>query len=123
MSDISLDELIAQREEATGTDGTRIYFTFTARAGDSAGETLRFSFLDPVFLTDDQLDDLDTVPAGPDLCVWYMGEDEYERFLAAGGSSNFWAMVFRKHNEDAQGVDSNGRPTRLNRSSRRARRR
>ena len=120
MAAINLDELIAQRKEATGVEDGRIPFQFTATDGDNVGELLSFSFRDPMFLTDDEQDELDEIALGPDLCAWYMGEDEYERFLDAGGSSNLWAMVFRKHSDESAEANG-GRPTRPNRASRRRR--
>lgn len=106
-----LDALIAQQEEATGTTGGRVSFSFK-------GEN--FSFRDPSFLTDDEVDELDDLPQyGPDVAAWYMGDDEYDRFIAAGGSSNFWAIVLRKHLEATQEADRAGKSSRLNRSQRR----
>lgn len=107
-----LDALIAQRKEATGVDGDRVSFNF---AGDV------FTFLDPVFLDDDKVDELRDMPSyGPDICAWYMGEDEYDRFIAAGGSSNLWGLVLNEHLAKARAVDPAGNPIRSNRSHRRA---
>lgn len=106
-----LDALIAQREEATGVKDGRVSFTFK-------GEV--YTFRDPIFLNDDDLDDLNQVEMyGPDQCAWYMGDDEYDRFIAAGGSSNIWGIVFQKHLETIEGVDAAGNPSRSNRSQRR----
>lgn len=121
---INLDELIAQREEATGVSGESVPFEFTARDGEHKGEKLQFSFRDPSTLTDEQQEDLLDVPEfGPDMAAWYMGESEYDRFRAAGGESWMMLQALKKHAEKIQGVDSQGRPTRPNRSSRRARKR
>ena len=120
---IDLDSLIAQRAEATGVQGNLSSFDFTARAGEHKGEKMTFTYKDPVFLTDDEVDELEDIELGPDLCCWYMGETEYERFLAAGGSSNFWAMVLNEHNKQSREVATDGRPTRPNRYSRRHQRR
>lgn len=46
---INLDELLAQRAEATGVEGDRVPFEF-------GGKT--FSFLDPILMTDEQRDDM-----------------------------------------------------------------
>lgn len=107
-----LDTLIAQKEEATGVKGGRVSFNYK-------GET--FTFKDPTFLTDDEVAELDELPQyGPDVCAWYMGDDEYDRFINAGGSSNMWALVLEQHVNASRGVDGAGNPTRSNRSQRRA---
>ena len=49
-----------------------------------------------------------------------MGDEQYDKFLAAGGSSNLWFLVFNEYLERNQAVDSSGKGTRLNRSSRRS---
>lgn len=123
MSTYNLTEMIAQRKEATGVDGDLVSFDFTATAGDQLGETLTFTFRDPLFLSDDELAEAADLDEGPDVCAWYMGEDEYDRFIDAGGSSNLWALVMRQHTTRSQEVGADGRPTRQNRSSRRAARR
>lgn len=107
-----LDALIAQRKEATGIEGDRIAFTFK-------GET--FTFADPMFLNDAQLDELNDLPEyGPDLCAWFMGEEEYDRFLEAGGSSSLWGLVFAEHRKAMEAVNSEGKSLPLNRLQRRA---
>lgn len=106
-----LDALIAQREEATGVKDGRVSFTFK-------GEV--YTFRDPAFVSDDDAEELADLPQyGPDVCAWYMGDDEYDKFVAAGGSSNLWGLVFNDHMEKSQGVDAAGNPTRSNRSQRR----
>lgn len=106
-----LDALIAAKEEATGVKDGRVSFSFR-------GEV--FTFRDPMFLTDDELDELNEVEMyGPDQCAWYMGEAEYDRFISAGGSSNVWGFVLNKHLEAIRGVDGDGNPTTFNRSQRR----
>lgn len=119
---INANELIAQREEATGVDGKRIAFQFTALDGEHTGEDLVFTFRDPARLTDEEQEDLLEVPKfGPDQAAWYMGEEEYDRFREAGGESWIFAEIMKEYTKDMQGVDAQGRPTRPNRSSRRRR--
>ncbi|WP_291479821.1 hypothetical protein [Corynebacterium sp.] len=119
---INADELIAQREEATGVDGNRIAFEFTALRGEQKGERLVFTFRDPARLTDEEQEDLLEVPRfGPDQAMWYMGDDEYDRFREAGGESWIFAEIMKEYTKEVQGVDPQGRPTRPNRSSRRRR--
>lgn len=107
-----LDTLIAQKEEATGIKGGRVSFNFK-------GDT--FTFRDPVFLNDDEVAELDDLSEyGPDICAFYMGDDEYDRFITAGGTSNLWGLVFNEHMKASQAVNDAGNPTRSNRSQRRA---
>lgn len=111
MSNINLDALIEQRAEATGSTAGRIPFDFK-------GET--YTFTDPLMLTDEDKDELAELEWEPDIAAWYMGEEEYDKFVAAGGSSNLWFLVFREYLDRNEAVDPAGKATRLNRSSRRS---
>lgn len=95
---IDLDVLIEQRAEALGTDEGRVPFTFK-------GGT--FTFRHPDTLTDEEQLEVADLEVGPDVAEFYMGGDEYERFVEAGGSANFWALVFveftRQLNEQTAG--------------------
>lgn len=114
MSAINLDELLAQRAEATGAEEGRIPFEF-------AGQT--FTFRDP-FLVEgddqDELEELSELGDGDLLAEFWMGEDEFARFCEAGGNANFFSLVVRENAQRTSGFDAEGRPTRSNRSSRRA---
>lgn len=114
MSAINLDELLAKRAEATGAEEGRIPFEF---AGQS------FSFRDP-FLVEgddqDELEELSDLADGELLAEFWMGADEFARFVEAGGTANMFALVVRENAQRTSGVDADGRPTRSNRSSRRA---
>lgn len=114
MTAINLDELLAQRAEATGAEEGRIPFEF-------AGQT--FTFRDP-FLVDgedqDELEELSELGDGELLAEFWMGDDEFARFCDAGGNANFFALVVRENAKRTTEVDAEGLPTRSNRSSRRA---
>lgn len=117
---INLDELLAQRAEATGVEGDRVPFEF-------GGKT--FSFLDPMLMTDEQRDDMAELDHDVDVAVFYMGEDQYDEFTATKakvgssevhGSAGVFLMAFQEYMTNAQQTDDAGRPTQSNRSSRRA---
>lgn len=114
MSQINLDELLAQRAEATGAAEGRVPFTFK-------GE--QFTFLDPFALTDEEQDAIDDAAAsrdGEEIAIAWMGEEEYDRFVEAGGSSMAFMLVIKENARLTAEVDANGRPTRPSRSQRRA---
>lgn len=107
---IDLDALLAKRAEATGVAEGLVPFTFK-------GE--QFTFRDHMSLTDDDVDELADLDHGADICAFYMGDD-YERFIAAGGSSNLWSIAFQDHQRRSVALNEAGHPTRSNRSQRRA---
>lgn len=111
--DIDLDEIIAQKADARGDDGRTVTFRFK-------GDT--WTFLDPQTLTDDEKEELQDIDFDVDVAAWYMGDDQYDRFVAAGGSSSIFFQAFRAHQKKIT-EELAGRPTRPNRSSRRARKR
>lgn len=113
MANINLDELLAQRTEATGASKGMVPFDFK-------GDT--YEFRDPILLDDDELDELGELEAGPDIAEFYMGEEAYDKFLANGGTSNLFFMVFSEYMKESQD-EAQGKVTRGNRSSRRAARR
>lgn len=113
MTNINLDELLKQREEATGAEKGRIPFDFK-------GQT--FTFRDPILLDDDEIDELSELEDGPDIAEFYMGEEQYDKFLETGGTSNLFFMAFSAYMDEAKD-EVGGKPTRGNRSSRRAARR
>lgn len=124
MTNINLDELLAQRAEATGSEEGRIPFQFTAKSGPNKGKTERFTFRDPLTLTADEQEELndlrfDDEATLDDVAEFWMGEDEYIRFTEAGGTALAFNLVVEENHARTQGVDSQGRPTRQNRSSRR----
>ncbi|AIT60166.1 hypothetical protein [Corynebacterium doosanense] len=111
---INLNELLDQRAEATGAEEGRVPFEFN-------NDT--FTFRDPIALTDDERDEInDLVEDGTidDVTEFWLGEEEYDRFTTAGGTALMFQLVVQENARLTQGVDSNGRPTRPYRSSRRA---
>ena len=116
---LDLDQIVAQREEATGVADGRVPFGFTAKDGPKKGERLEFSFMDPVALPDDVADELEEVAdSNTEVGLLLMGEEEYERFLDAGGSGALFGQVVNAYRESVTGYMEDGNPTRGNRSSR-----
>lgn len=110
MADIDLDKLIAQRAEARGDDGRSTSFMFKER---------EWTFRDPLMLDDDEKDELADLEHDIDIAAWYMGDDQYDEFCTAGGNSSMFFLAFREHMKSQQ-AESEGKPTRPNRSSRRS---
>lgn len=128
MSDIDLDAIIAQREEARAKEGaTLISFVFDEETYDKTeGDTFTFTFKktayyvrDPRFLTDDEKDQLGEVNGDIDITCWYLGEEQFDKFLAAGGESWMFLKAFSEFQEQLKD-EVQGNPTQRNRSSRRA---
>lgn len=111
--DIDLDALIAQKAEARGDAGDVVAFRFK-------GE--RWTYRDPELLTDDEKEELREITFDVDIAEWYMGADQYDRFVEVGGNSSIFWMAFKKHQADVRD-EMQGNPTQSNRSSRRSRRR
>lgn len=113
MTNLNLDELLKQRTEATGAEKGMVPFDFQGKT---------FTFRDPILLNDDELDELDELDGGPDIAEFYMGAEQYDAFLEAGGTSNMFFLVFTQYMNESRD-EVGGNPTRGNRSSRRAARR
>lgn len=111
--DIDLDALIEQKAEARGDDGRSVSFTFKGQ---------RWTFLDPLMLTDEEKDELGEIDYDPDVAAWYMGGDQYDRFLEVGGNSSMFFQAFGAYQRKAI-AENQGNPTRSNRSSRRRQKR
>ena len=121
----NLNELLKQRAEATGIVGDRIPFEF----GDKT-----FSFRDPMLLTDEDKDELSELEYDVDVAEFYMGVDEYDKFVATTakitldsgetmevqGSASMFLLQFQEYMKSQRDEDPQGRPTRPNRSQRRA---
>lgn len=128
MADIDLDKYLAQREEARAKDGATVYkFEFDDKVFEKTeGDTFTFRFRDrewvvrePQFLSDDEKEQLEPLTADVDIAAWYMGEAQYDEFLAAGGESWMFNQAFTDYSKKVRD-EINGNPTRRNRSSRRA---
>ena len=122
MPDIDMDAILAQRADATGSDDPTVAtFTFARQ---------EWVFPHPMFAHDDWKDGLsDLQEKGAkgkandvDLARYYMGEEQYERFIEAGGNSGIVLFavqdVMRQVQQEAQ-----DRPTRSSTSSGRRQRR
>lgn len=109
MSNINLDELLAQRAEATGVKEGRVSFTYK-------GED--FFFSDPLLLSDDDAEEFDALTHHTDKCMFLMGEDEYDRFIEAGGTSFIFGIALNEYSEESRGFFE-GKNSPGNRSSRR----
>ncbi|MEV5543118.1 hypothetical protein AB0L13_40485 [Saccharopolyspora shandongensis] len=101
MSDIDMDSILAQREEATGSADT-FGFTF-------AGQ--RWTAKDPVMADDEWKNELAELSSDVEVAVHYLGEDQYEQFVAAGGRNGIVLLAVREYTKQLQAEDSQGRPT------------
>lgn len=123
MSNLNLTELLAQRAEATGVDEGRAPFDFEAVAGPHKGELLTFTVRDSMFFSDEDYDELNDISEDnniEDVAAFWMGDDEWDRFVEAGGTPRMIVLIVQRKAELEQEQDANGRPTRRNRSQRRA---
>lgn len=116
MTQIDLDAILAQRAEATGAEEGRVPFTFK-------GDT--FTFRDPLTLNDEDQDELDDIAESTDarlsdIAIFWMGEDEWQRFAKAGGTAVMFRYIVEEHARREENIDSAGKAGRLNRSQRRA---
>ncbi|MGW1678498.1 hypothetical protein [Saccharopolyspora shandongensis] len=113
MSDIDMDALLAQREEATGSADT---FAFTF-----AGQ--RWFAKDPIMGDDEWKDELAELMTDVDVAEHYLGAEQYEKFVAAGGRAGIVHLAIREYVKTQQAEDSQGRPTRRSVSSAKRRKR
>ncbi|MFC7450553.1 hypothetical protein [Rhodococcus daqingensis] len=110
--DIDLDAILAKREEVTGSKD-RFTFTF-------AGQT--WSAIDPIVADDDWKDELAECESDPDVAEHYLGTEQYEQFLAAGGRAGYLVLAVRQFMEEAT-AETDAGPTRSSRSSARRQKR
>lgn len=113
MSDIDMDALLAQREEATGSADT---FAFTFK-----GE--RWQAKCPIMADDEWKDELRELASDVDVAEHYLGVEQYERFVAAGGRAGVVVLAVREYMRSQQAEDGQGRPTRRSASSAKRRKR
>lgn len=111
MTDIDLDAILQQRAEARGDEG----FTFSFKAYGK-----EWTAKDPMLLTDDEKDELAEMTYDVDMAAFFMGDEQYDAFVAAGGQSSHFVVALTEYQRKQQAGGSDGRPTRPNRSSRRA---
>lgn len=110
MTDIDLDAILAQRAEARGDSG----FTFSFKAHGQ-----EWTAKDPMLLSDDEKDELADLQFDVDIAEFFLGADQFEKFVAAGGQSSHFILALTEY-QKKRTDEVNGRPTRPNRSSRRA---
>lgn len=110
MTDIDLDAILDQRAEARNDAG----YTFQFKAYGK-----EWTALDPMLLTDEQKEELSSIDFDIDMAEFFMGSDQLDQFLAAGGQSSHFVLALTEYQRKQTGQNS-GRPTRPNRSSRRA---
>ena len=129
MADIDLDAIIAQREEARAKEGAKLIpFEFDGQKYEKTeGDTFSFMFngvewfvRDPRFLTDDEKDQMeDGVNGDIDVTCWYLGEEQFDKFMSKGGESWMFLKAFSEFQEKLRD-ETAGKPTQRNRYSRRA---
>ena len=112
--DFDMDAFLEQRAEATGR---------AADQGSFRHKGQDWSFTHPAYASDEwskQLEDLegDEDANVRDLAAHYLGEEQFERYLEAGGTAMTAVTAVGRSvaAEQKQGM-SNGRPTRRSRSS------
>lgn len=111
--EFDLDALVAQRREAVGGDD--IVFTF-------AGE--KFTFPHPLLASDEWKDEVAAAgQADVDQVRAMMGDEQYERFHAAGGQAGYVMLIVQKVQQSLRDETPDGRPTRPSTSSRPRRKR
>ena len=122
---IDLDAMLDKREEEVGS---RDKFPFVFK-GDV------FWAADPSLTDDDWAEEFEHIKSElargemsqVDVAIHYMGEEEWERFRAAGGNSNIFGQALMLFQAQQTSVDAAGNPTGagryFNRSQRRSKRR
>ncbi|WP_263251636.1 hypothetical protein [Saccharopolyspora rosea] len=113
MPDIDMDALLAQREEATGSADT---FAFTF-----AGQ--RWFAKDPIMADDDWKTELAELASDVEVAEHYLGAEQYERFVEAGGRNGVVLLAVREYTKRLQDEDAHGRPTPRSASSDKRRKR
>lgn len=117
MKTIDLSAMVAQRAEATGAEDGRIPFSFNGK---------QFTFRDPMMLTDEDQEILEDIANDEsarlsEIAEFWMGEDEWGRFRAAGGTAPMFRLVIEENARREQEYDAEGKSfARTNRSQRRA---
>lgn len=116
-NDIDLDAILAKRSETLGEGA--------GDAGDSFGFTFagrRWTMRDPVLADDEWKDELAELETDIDVAEHYMGVEQYEEFIDAGGSSGRALLALSEYMKLVSAENEAG-PTRRSLSSIRTRRR
>ncbi len=107
-----MDAILAQREEATGSADT---FGFVFK-----GE--RWTAKHPLLADDDWNDELQDMQETIDVAAHYMGAEQWDKFVAAGGFAGIVIFAVREEGKRMAG-EVDGRPTRSSTSSAKRRKR
>ncbi|MEW1754704.1 hypothetical protein [Streptomyces angustmyceticus] len=97
-----LTEVKAQYAEAVGGEDVE----FEADNGEL------FTFPHPLFADDDWSKGVDEAETAKDKARAMLGDEQYEKYAAAGNSDNDVFLLFMAVQQDAQGQLKKGRPTR-----------
>ncbi|OZF41918.1 hypothetical protein [Rhodococcus sp. 14-2470-1a] len=115
---IDLDAMLEKRQEEVGSVD-RFPFTFKG---------IQWWGMDPILADDPWKDELreisrdeESTPA--DVAAHYMGEEQWEKFVEAGGSSGLWSQALSQYLDNQRAVDASGDPTQARRSFNRSQRR
>lgn len=111
--DIDMDAVLAQREDATGTAGDSFTFTYKAQ---------QWICKDPLLAEDAWKSDLRECVTDVDVAIHHLGEEQYEKFVDAGGKSGVVVLAIREQMNSLT-AESQGRPTRPSKYSGSTRRR
>lgn len=105
--EFDLDALVAQRREAVGGDD--VVFTWS-------GE--KYAFPHPLLASDEWKDSVAAAgSADVDQVRAMLGDEQYDRFHAAGGQAGFVMMIVQKVQEQLRDELADGTPTRRPTSS------
>lgn len=113
VSTIDMDAILAQREEATGSADT---FSFTFKQQE-------WTCKDPITADDDWKDGLLDQQTDVEVAEYYLGEDQYAKFLEAGGRAGYVILAINQYMQKMKQDNEEGRPTRRSTSSARRRKR
>lgn len=104
---IDMDAVLAQREDATGTAGDS--FTFSFKGSE-------WICKDPLLAEDSWKQELRECVTDVDVAIHHLGEEQYERFIDAGGRSGIVVLAIREQMRTLTD-ESGGRPTRSSKYS------
>jgi hypothetical protein len=100
--DIDMDAVLAQREDATGQAGDTFTFVYKGQP---------WVCKDPLLADDSWKSELRECVTDVDVAVHHLGEDQYEKFVDAGGRSGIVVLAIREHMKSLTD-EVGGRPTR-----------
>lgn len=104
---IDMDAVLAQREDATGTAGDKFLFSYKGS---------EWTCTDPLLADDDWKAGLRECVTDVDVAIHHLGEDQYERFIEAGGRSGVVVLAIREQMRTLTD-ETGGRPTRSSKYS------